>query len=35
MGNGGREDLKSGLGPYCRGLQVPGTGLESIGIGTH
>lgn len=35
VGNGKRGDLKSGLGSYFRGLHVPGTGLDSLGIGYH
>lgn len=34
-GSGGRKNLKSGSGPYHRGIQVPGTGLESVGTGDH
>lgn len=35
VGYGRRGDLKSRLGSYFRGLPVPGTGLDSIGIGYH
>lgn len=35
LGNDGKEDLKSRLDIYHRSLQVPGAGLESVGIGNH